>query len=201
MTLVKRRSRLGAALIAPLLVAAIGATVAYAQTAPDLTKPTMYYADTAPNISGIWRLAREPGTNVWLVDGKPLVRDSGGAYVGIPYTPKWNAAYAARQKANLTGRIYGEPHFDCLPRGLMHGYVGGNSNIAITQTPGRVQMLFEEQTQIRDIYTDGRQHPARALIGNDEFEPTVNGDSIGHWEGQTLVVDSVAVRPESWRRS
>ena len=41
----------------------------------------------------------------------------------------------------------------------------------------------------RHIYTDGRSHPP-----NDELWPTLMGDSIGHWEGDTLVVDTIATR-------
>ena len=42
---------------------------------------------------------------------------------------------------------------------------------------------------VRHIYTDGRSHPPK-----DELWPTLMGDSIGHWEGETLVVDTVATR-------
>ena len=44
---------------------------------------------------------------------------------------------------------------------------------------------------IRHIYTDGRSHPPA-----DEIWPTKVGDSIGHWEGDTLVVDTVAIKPD-----
>ena len=43
--------------------------------------------------------------------------------------------------------------------------------------------------EIRHIYTDGRPHPSA-----DEIWPTPWGDSIGHWEGETLVVDTIAVQ-------
>ena len=44
---------------------------------------------------------------------------------------------------------------------------------------------------VRHIYTDGRSHPPA-----DELWPTKMGDSIGHWEGDTLVVDTIATKPE-----
>jgi hypothetical protein len=44
---------------------------------------------------------------------------------------------------------------------------------------------------IRHLYTDGRSHPPA-----DELWPTKNGDSVGHWEGDTLVVDTVAIKPD-----
>jgi hypothetical protein len=55
-------------------------------------------------------------------------------------------------------------------------------------TPGRVTVLFEAWTQVRRIFTDGRGHP-------DDLEPTFYGHSVGHWEGETLVVDTTGLKP------
>jgi len=58
-------------------------------------------------------------------------------------------------------------------------------------TPGRVTLLGESDgNRIRRIYTDGRKHP-------DDPDPTLHGHSIGHWEGDTLVVDTVGIIPQS----
>jgi hypothetical protein len=51
-------------------------------------------------------------------------------------------------------------------------------------TPGMVTIVIEAYTQVRHIYTDGRKHP-------DDPDLTFNGHSIGRWESDTLVVDSV----------
>jgi hypothetical protein len=61
----------------------------------------------------------------------------------------------------------------------------------IIQTPTKVIIIHEYRNSIRHIYTDGRQHP-----NNPEL--TWNGHSIGKWEGDTLVVDTVGFRDESW---
>src|SRR6267142_443801 len=59
-------------------------------------------------------------------------------------------------------------------------------------TPGRVTMLGESDgNRLRRIYTDSRPHPA-------DPDPTFHGHSIGHWEGQTLVVDTVGILPETY---
>jgi hypothetical protein len=59
-------------------------------------------------------------------------------------------------------------------------------------TPGRVTVLGESDgNRLRRIYTDGRGHPA-------DPDPSFHGHSIGHWEGDTLVVDTVAVLPETY---
>jgi hypothetical protein len=58
-------------------------------------------------------------------------------------------------------------------------------------TPGRVTMLGESDgNRLRRIYTDGRPHP-------DTPDPTFHGHSIGHWEGDTLVVDTVDILPQA----
>jgi hypothetical protein len=57
-------------------------------------------------------------------------------------------------------------------------------------TPGRVTILGEfDGNRLRRIYTDGRKHP-------DDPDLTFDGHSIGHWDGGTLVVDTVALLPE-----
>jgi hypothetical protein len=57
----------------------------------------------------------------------------------------------------------------------------------ILTTPEETAMIFSGR-ETRHIYTDGRPHTAK-----DELWPTYWGDSIGHWEGQTLVIDTIAV--------
>jgi len=57
-------------------------------------------------------------------------------------------------------------------------------------TPGRVLLLGESDgNRLRRIYTDGRGHSA-------DPDPTFFGESVGHWEGKTLVVDTIGVLPE-----
>ena len=59
-------------------------------------------------------------------------------------------------------------------------------------TPGRVIILGESDgNRLRRIYTDGRPHP-------DDPDPTFHGHSIGHWEGDTLVVDTIGILPETF---
>jgi hypothetical protein len=62
--------------------------------------------------------------------------------------------------------------------------------IEILYTPGMVTVIAEAYMQVRHIYTDGRAHP-------DDPDLTYNGNSIGHWDGDTLVVDSVGFTPDT----
>jgi hypothetical protein len=57
-------------------------------------------------------------------------------------------------------------------------------------SPGRVTILAEEGPTIRRVYTDGRPHAV-------DPDPTYAGDSIGHWEGKTLVVDTTGIKAKS----
>ena len=61
----------------------------------------------------------------------------------------------------------------------------------IAHIPGRVLMLFEYDHFVRNIFTDGREHPK-------DLNPSWMGDSIGKWEGDTLVVDTVGFNDKTW---
>ena len=108
-----------------------------------------------------------------------------------PWTP---AARAVVQR--LTGdEAAGRPKglfVNCLPEGMPSWMLVSHSAMEILLTPGRVTMLGEaDGNQMRRIYTDGRPHP-------DDPAPSFHGHSIGRWEGDTLVVDTIAVLPQSY---
>ncbi len=61
----------------------------------------------------------------------------------------------------------------------------------IVMAQDRVVMIFEYQSLVRQIFTDGRRHPK-------DLDPTYMGHSIGNWEGDTLVVDTVGLNGKTW---
>ena len=75
----------------------------------------------------------------------------------------------------------------CTPPGMPGIMSVGQYPIEFLFTPGRVTVHHEAWMQSRSIYTDGRGHP-------DDLEATFQGDSIGHWQGTTLVIDTVGVK-------
>jgi hypothetical protein len=83
-----------------------------------------------------------------------------------------------------------DPVYDCFrpgtPRIYMHPFP-----MEIVQSPGRVLMLFEYDHAVRQIYTDGREH-------RTDLAPMWMGDSTGHWEGGTLVVETVNFNDKTW---
>ena len=158
----------------------------------DITKTNEFYADPAsPNIAGFWRpTVGVPRLIYTFADGSPLPkRETSGTQYGIPYKPEWQAAYMARRRSDVRNLPYGDPAAMCWPQGMYKNYIGYGSPIEITETPGRVQIAHERLTELHEIYTDGRPHPA-------DLVPTAEGHAIGHWEGKTLVVDTIGVRKE-----
>ncbi len=83
-----------------------------------------------------------------------------------------------------------DPDFQCFPSGVPRIYLFLYP-IEFVHTPGRVLILFEYGHNIRQIFTDGRGH------AQDE-EPTWMGDSIGHWEGDTLVAETIGLNDKTW---
>jgi hypothetical protein len=129
-------------------------------------------AAALPDWSGVWVLT--------LTSGTEASQDSFGTDGGrVPLTPKYDALRAAAHAAHAQ-----QNYSFCLPAGtpgiLQHGELH-----EYLFTPGRVTMLIEDG-EVRRIDTSGRAH--RSL---DELHSSFMGDSIGHWEGQTLVVDTI----------
>ena len=64
--------------------------------------------------------------------------------------------------------------------------ISQHAPMELIETPERLVMLYEYPLNVRMIYTNGRVHPK-------DPDPTFNGDSAAHWEGDTLVVDVIAI--------
>ena len=132
---------------------------------------------------------------VWIVAFQRRAAGAPAAPAQEPIKPK--GIYKDRVEA---GRAYaaahnGEPLLDvssCTAPGTPSIMGTGQYPIEFLFTPGRVTTLHEAWTGQRRIYTDGRGH-----IPADELELSFYGDSIGHWEGDTLVIDTVGLAPES----
>jgi len=104
----------------------------------------------------------------------------------IPYQP-WAAAQAKDLREN---HMFEEPEAHCYLSGVPHEDYGP-LGFQILQTRGYVVMLWEARHAYRIIPTDGRPHiPANVKL----FE----GDSVGHWEGDTLVIDTINQNGRGW---
>jgi len=83
-----------------------------------------------------------------------------------------------------------DPAFQCFPPGVPRIYLHPFP-MQIVETPKELIMVFEYDHSVRHIYTDGRQHPP-------DFTPAYMGDSIGHWDGDTFVIDTVGFNDKTW---
>jgi hypothetical protein len=83
-----------------------------------------------------------------------------------------------------------DPTLDCFPPG-MPLILLVPFPMEIIQAPDRVIMYFEFGNNVRQIYIDGRAHPKDPM-------PTYMGHSVGKWEGDTLIVDTIGLTEKSW---
>jgi hypothetical protein len=111
-----------------------------------------------------------------------------------PNEPPYKPDYLAKSKA-IAATAYGgstplDPQMDCKPLGVPRTGIGG---IEVVQGPQSIAILYEgaPYSLFRIIYTDGRPHP-------DDLDTSYMGHSIGHWEGDTLVVDVAGLSDETW---
>ncbi|PYR92618.1 MAG: hypothetical protein DMG19_02770, partial [Acidobacteria bacterium] len=136
---------------------------------PNLTAPVPKTRDGKPDLSGIWRVA----------DGKYLQNIAADG-VQVPFQPWAEEVFKERQanfgKDNPSGR--------CLPHGVPDSFLVRATPFKIIQTPFVTVALLENQGHYRQIFTDGRGFPK-------DTPPTWMGYSIGKWEGDRFVVDSI----------
>jgi hypothetical protein len=136
-----------------------------------------------PDWSGYYRLARGKD----LGDFKPVNMDLDKAI--IPHLQPW-----AKAKMEATDGVADDTGAVCLGDGIFR-YPPFAGSFIWLNTPNKIVMVFTEinTAGIRRIYLN-RKHPLHLL-------PTWNGDSIGHWEGDTLVVDTIGFNDKSWLMS
>jgi hypothetical protein len=79
----------------------------------------------------------------------------------------------------------------CSPQGPTVDWQFGTFPFEIIQSPKRVLIMYERDHEIRQIWTDGREHPK-------DFGHNWMGHSIGHWEGDTLVTDTIGLNDLTW---
>jgi hypothetical protein len=144
---------------------------------PNLSAPVPRQADGRVDLSGLWN----------AVDGRFLTNISRRAGIEPPFQP-WAAALFKERQDNQ-GRD--RPSGFCLPKTIPDAMLVPNYPWKVVQTPGLTVILFENFTQYRQIFTDGRDYP-------DERAPTWFGYSLGKWDGDAFVVESLGFNDKSW---
>jgi len=165
-----------------LIVAASVASAQAPKKAPTIINPAPTAQDWAdlgklPDWSGVWN---------------PKITDQDAQVKNNP--PPWNETAAKKIEFMFAEEKAGRPRLifsNCLPEAHPSWMLVTHNAMEVLFTPGRVTLLGESDgNRIRRIYTDGRSHP-------EVPDPTFHGHSIGHWEGDTLVVDTVDIVPQA----
>ncbi len=169
------------------MAAAWAALILTAQVAPASAAASAATRADPHDIAGLWmnenaldeRLKREgrhrldPGE----ADGVPRAQPA--------LKPAYQAIYGRLQAEAAQGAA------SCPWVGLP-GIMGYPYPFEILVTPGRITMIFEADSQVRRIWMNRRRH-----LAPDDLDPSYYGDSIGHWDGDTLVVDTVGFNTQT----
>jgi len=177
------------------------------QTHVNDVAPTPHTPDGHPDLNGIWvsgRGAGGPGLIAEISpDGKKrdvyfksvspnpeenrkLGRAQGASRPKDPNQPVYKTDLVAKVQQLASDPDHTDPSFTCQPAGIPR--MGAPSQIV--QTPGQVVFLYATNA-FRVIPMDGRPH-------RKDLDPSYMGDSVGHWEGDTLVIDVTGLNDETW---
>jgi hypothetical protein len=121
---------------------------------------------------------------------------SDGSQGRAPDAPSLTAEYMAKWEVIRKSRMAGSPEYDntlkCLPPG-MPAMMSMAYGMEVMQTKDKITFFSELNDALRRVYLDGRK-PSQKVLD----DPTYAGYSTGHWEGSTLVVDTVALRDNTF---
>lgn len=164
-------SELSAKLRLGALVAATSAAFAVAGTA-QAAAPAAHHAAPTRGAAGL--------SGIWLLDQHTY---DIGQDLYPPFLPSVKAAADAGYKqVKEGGKVVSDVQRLCLPIG-MPGMVINEFALKFLETPGEITVVSENSPLVRTIYLNGKHEEGQ--------DPSWNGDSVGHWEGKTLVVDTV----------
>lgn len=167
------------------LIVAVVVAFAYlpigAQTAQQAGGTKLRATKSAPDISGVWLRHEEPD-RVYEYTKEPLPMQP---WAEEKYKYNLNPLHADGRARNEV-----DPTYLCMPPGWLQ-IVLRRWPFEIIQIPNRVLIHYEMGNVIRQIWMDGRKHP-------EVPEPSWWGHSIGRWDGDTLLVDTVGLREETW---
>jgi hypothetical protein len=109
-----------------------------------------------------------------------------GTKVTVPFRPEAKLKFEANRAAKQN-----DLDLRCLPPGVPRIMLMARP-FEIVQTPSRILFVYEGGAHVwRQVWMDGRAHPK-------DPNPNWLGHSIGHWDGKTLVVDSVGFNDRTW---
>jgi hypothetical protein len=165
------------------------AAAAQGAAPPKKPAPAPRMADGHPDLSGVWWGGADVGGRGFRVGG------SGTGTGAAPQSPPFNKLYtpAAEAKAK-TLSDKDDPTLHCLPTafGTLNVRLWNVGAVGqIVATPKMIVLLSETFRDYQLVPTDGRPH-------REDQPPTYRGDAVGHWEGDTFVVDVNNFTDDTW---
>jgi hypothetical protein len=179
----------------------------------DVNAPPPRTADGHPDLSGVWEISRDPNAppppargraqgpaaEGRGAQGRGRAGQGGGSPFGnignsmpdqkAPYQP-WAEELVKKRTADNSKD---NPDAHCLPMGIAQL----NAHLyprKIIQTPKELLLIYEASgTTVREVFMDVRRLPNK-----DDVEPWYNGYSVGHWDGDTLVIETVGLMDDGW---
>jgi hypothetical protein len=171
----------------------LGALILFASISVPLAQmggqsgPAQPQKSAPADLSGLWMLHPAPAASAY--SSFSFTKD-------LPPMTAWGESKYKEAKPvfgpnKTTPKLSNDPVYGCFPPGLPRVYLHSKP-IEIVQLPDEVIMMYEYDRIVRHIYIDGRPH--------DEFldPPLWMGDSIGKWEGDTLVIDVIGFNDKTW---
>jgi hypothetical protein len=180
----------------------------------NMSAPSPRLADGKPDFSGIWTTgepydrrgrglsspkdlpgprdsqtahhAETPGDPTAIVGSRQMANIGIDLPGGLPYQP-WLAALAKVRTDNLAKD---DPHIRCLPDNFLRAY-GMPHLLKFVHSPGLLVVLNEVDAGYRQVFTDARPLP-------EDPNPSWQGYSSGKWSGDTLVIDTIGLRDDTW---
>ena len=173
-----------------MAAAALLAPAGFPQSSPSAVPRA---ADGKPDLTGVWQ-AGSNRRGTWEEANSDGGFGATPAPAGTRAPARQPAPYQpwAAQKVleSYNRRAIDDPQAQCLPPGVPRVTSVGLFPMQIVQTPQTIVMLYEYLNVFRIIPINAK-HP-------DDLEPSFMGDSVGHWEGDTLVVDVTAFNDRTW---
>jgi len=155
---------------------------------PNLSAPTPRTADGKPDFSGMYGWVTRDNCGAKCTDTqvpREFINIAASLKNPLPYQP-WAAELVKKRRVEQGL----DPNVHCMPRDAPRIW-SDDYYKRIFMVPGRMLILTERNMQYRQIFTDGRALPK-------DPNPTWNGYSTAHWEGDTLVVETSGFRDDLW---
>jgi hypothetical protein len=162
----------------------------------NMTAPTPRLSDGKPDFSGVWMTGEpsratpgaedKPGDPTAISSSRQMSNIGVDIPGGLPYQP-WLVPIVKERTAN---NAIGDPHIRCLPDSFLRAY-GLPHLLKFVHTPSLLVVLNEMNAGYRQVFTDARPLPKNP-------NPTWQGYSSAKWSGETLVVDTIGLRDDTW---